>query len=197
MKRNASSVLEVRPLHDRVIVQRLAGEPTSKEGVTVAKEIELEDRLENLGAQMVKEVASNTSDVAGDGTTTATVLARGIMAEGTRMVAAGHDPMALKRGIDRAAARVVESLVASSRNVKGRQEIAQVGAISANGDSTIGDIMAEAMDKVGKDGVIDPIKVVRTGLLNAALVAGLLLTAEAAISEKPPETDAMHGRDII
>ena len=143
------------PKGRNVVLEKSWGAPNvTKDGVTVAKEIELDDKLENLGAQMVKEVASKTSDVAGDGTTTATVLARGIMAEGTRMVAAGHDPMALKRGIDRAAARVVESLVASSRTVKGRQEIAQVGAISANGDSTIGDIIAETMDKVGKDGVI-------------------------------------------
>jgi chaperonin GroEL len=143
------------PKGRNVVLEKSWGAPTvTKDGVTVAKEIELEDRLENMGAQMVKEVASKTSDVAGDGTTTATVLARGIMAEGTKMVAAGHDPMALKRGIDRAVEKVVESLKTSSKPVKGRDEIAQVGIVSANGDPTIGDIIADAMDKVGKEGVI-------------------------------------------
>src|SRR5579862_7371967 len=141
-------VVTLGPKGRNVIIEKSWGAPT------VAKEIQLEDKLENLGAQMVKEVASKTSDVAGDGTTTATVLARSIMAEGTKMVAAGHDPMALKRGIDRAVERVVASLKTSSKAVKGREEIAQVGNVSANGDSTIGDIIAEAMDKVGKEGVI-------------------------------------------
>ena len=143
------------PKGRNVVLEKSWGAPTiTKDGVTVAKEIQLEDKLENMGAQMVKEVASKTSDVAGDGTTTATVLAQSIMAEGTKMVAAGHDPMALKRGIDRAVAKVVESLKTSSKPVKGREEIAQVGNVSANGDSTIGAIIAEAMDKVGKEGVI-------------------------------------------
>src|SRR5512147_503275 len=116
------------PKGRNVVLDRSFGAPTvTKDGVTVAKEIQLEDKLENMGAQMVKEVASKTSDVAGDGTTTATVLARSIMAEGTKMVAAGHDPMALKRGIDRAVEKVVESLKTSSKPVKGRDEIAQVG----------------------------------------------------------------------
>jgi chaperonin GroEL len=122
--------------------------------VTVAKEIELEDKFENMGAQMVKEVASKTSDVAGDGTTTATVLARSIFTEGIKMVAAGHDPMSLKRGIDRAVESVVSELKGLSKPTKDRREIAQVGTISANNDSTIGDIIAEAMEKVGKEGVI-------------------------------------------
>jgi len=148
-------VVTLGPKGRNVILEKSWGAPTvTKDGVTVAKEIQLEDKLENMGAQMVKEVASKTSDVAGDGTTTATVLARSIMAEGTKMVAAGHDPMALKRGIDRAVEAVVASLKASSKPVKGREEIAQVGNVSANGDSTIGDIIAEAMDKVGKEGVI-------------------------------------------
>jgi chaperonin GroEL len=148
-------VVTLGPKGRNVIIEKSWGAPTvTKDGVTVAKEIQLEDKLENMGAQMVKEVASKTSDVAGDGTTTATVLARSIMAEGTKMVAAGHDPMALKRGIDRAVERVAASLKASSKPVKGREEIAQVGNVSANGDSTIGDIIAEAMDKVGKEGVI-------------------------------------------
>jgi chaperonin GroEL len=148
-------VVTLGPKGRNVLLEKSYGAPTvTKDGVSVAKEIQLEDKLENMGAQMVKEVASKTSDVAGDGTTTATVLARSIMAEGTKMVAAGHDPMALKRGIDRAVAKVVESLQAASKPVKSRDEIAQVGNVSANGDSTIGDIIAEAMDKVGKEGVI-------------------------------------------
>jgi chaperonin GroEL len=148
-------VVTLGPKGRNVVLEKSWGAPTvTKDGVTVAKEIQLEDKLENMGAQMVKEVASKTSDVAGDGTTTATVLARGIMAEGIKMVAAGHDPMAIKRGIDKAVEKVVASLVASSRPVKSRDEIAQVGNVSANGDATIGDIIAEAMDKVGKEGVI-------------------------------------------
>jgi chaperonin GroEL len=148
-------VVTLGPKGRNVVLDKSWGAPTvTKDGVTVAKEIELEDKLENMGAQMVKEVASKTSDVAGDGTTTATVLARSIMAEGIKMVAAGHDPMALKRGIERAVEKVVESLEKSSKPVKRREEIAQVGNVSANGDSTIGDIIAEAMDKVGKEGVI-------------------------------------------
>jgi chaperonin GroEL len=148
-------VVTLGPKGRNVVLEKSWGAPTvTKDGVTVAKEIQLEDKLENMGAQMVKEVASKTSDVVGDGTTTATVLARGIMAEGIKMVAAGHDPMAIKRGIDRAVEKVVAALVASSRPVKSREEIAQVGNVSANGDATIGDIIAEAMDKVGKEGVI-------------------------------------------
>ena len=122
--------------------------------MTVAKEIELEDKFENMGAQMVKEVASKTSEVAGDGTTTATVLARAIFTEGAKMVAAGHDPMSIKRGIDRAVKVVVEKLKQLSKSTKDPKEIAQVGTISANSDSTIGEIIAEAMNKVGKEGVI-------------------------------------------
>src|SRR4029077_14420093 len=112
------------------------------------------DKFENMGAQMVKEVASKTSDVAGDGTTTATVLARSIFTEGAKMVAAGHDPMNLKRGIERAVAAVVEELKRQSKSTKGRAEMAQVGTVSANCDRTIGDMIAEAMEKVGKEGVI-------------------------------------------
>jgi chaperonin GroEL len=138
-----------------VVLEKSWGSPTvTKDGVTVAKEIQLEDKFENMGAQMVKEVASKTSDVAGDGTTTATVLARAIFTEGAKMVAAGHDPMSLKRGIDKAVAKATEELKALSKSTKGRDEIAQVGTVSANGDSTIGEIIAEAMNKVGKEGVI-------------------------------------------
>jgi chaperonin GroEL len=143
------------PKGRNVVLEKSWGAPTvTKDGVTVAKEVQLEDKFENMGAQMVKEVASKTSDVAGDGTTTATVLARAIFVEGSKMVAAGHDPMSLKRGIDKAVARAVEELKSLSKSTKGRDEIAQVGTVSANGDATIGDIIAEAMDKVGKEGVI-------------------------------------------
>jgi chaperonin GroEL len=126
----------------------------TKDGVTVAKEIELEDPFENMGAQMVKEVASKTSDIAGDGTTTATVLAQAIFAQGLKNVTAGANPTELKRGIDIAVAEVIKNLQSMSRDVSGKTEIAQVGAISANNDNTIGELIADAMDKVGKDGVI-------------------------------------------
>ncbi|MGH7917516.1 MAG: chaperonin GroEL [Candidatus Binataceae bacterium] len=143
------------PKGRNVVLEKSFGAPTvTKDGVTVAKEIELEDRFENMGAQMVKEVASKTSDIAGDGTTTATVLARAIYTEGIKMVAAGHDPMSIKRGIDRAVEAVTAELKTLSKPTKDRREIAQVGTISANNDSTIGDIIAEAMEKVGKEGVI-------------------------------------------
>jgi chaperonin GroEL len=143
------------PKGRNVVLEKSFGAPTvTKDGVTVAKEIELEDKFENMGAQMVKEVASKTSDVAGDGTTTATVLARSIFTEGIKMVAAGHDPMSIKRGIDRAVATITGELKSLSKPTKDRKEIAQVGTISANNDSTIGDIIAEAMEKVGKEGVI-------------------------------------------
>jgi chaperonin GroEL len=143
------------PKGRNVVLEKSFGAPTvTKDGVTVAKEIELEDKFENMGAQMVKEVASKTSDVAGDGTTTATVLARAIYTEGMKMVAAGHDPMTLKRGIDLAVEAVVGDLKNLSKQTKDRKEIAQVGTISANNDATIGEIIAEAMEKVGKEGVI-------------------------------------------
>ncbi|HYC54019.1 MAG TPA: chaperonin GroEL [Candidatus Binatia bacterium] len=143
------------PRGRNVCLEKSWGAPTvTKDGVSVAKEIELEDKFENMGAQMVKEVASKTSDVAGDGTTTATVLARAIFSEGSKMVAAGHDPMSLKRGIDKAVESVMQELKKLSKPTKSREEIAQVGTISANSDRTIGDIIAEAMDKVGKEGVI-------------------------------------------
>ena len=143
------------PKGRNVMLDKSFGAPTvTKDGVTVAKEIELDDKFENMGAQMVKEVASKTSDVAGDGTTTATILARAIFSEGVKMVAAGHDPMNIKRGIDKAVATVVDELKALSKPTKDQKEIAQVGTISANNDSTIGEIIAEAMNKVGKEGVI-------------------------------------------
>ncbi len=143
------------PKGRNVVIDKKFGNPTvTKDGVTVAKEIELEDEIENMGAQMVKEVATKTSDLAGDGTTTATVLAQAIFREGLKSVTAGVNPMSLKRGIDKAVEAVVEELKKISVPTKGRKEIAQVGAISANGDKEIGDKIADAMDKVGKDGVI-------------------------------------------
>jgi len=143
------------PRGRNVIIEKSWGSPTvTKDGVTVAKEIELEDKLANMGAQMVKEVASKTSDIAGDGTTTATVLAQAIYTEGSKLVAAGHNPMDIKRGIDAAVAKIVDNLKDQAKPTKGKTEIAQVGTISANGESVIGDILAEAMEKVGKEGVI-------------------------------------------
>src|SRR5512135_1678829 len=143
------------PRGRNVVIEKSWGAPTvTKDGVTVAKEIELEDKFENMGAQMVKEVASKTSDVAGDGTTTATVLAQAIYREGATLVAAGHNPMELKRGIDKAVESVVDELKKLSKPTKDQKEIAQVGTISANNDDTIGNIIAEAMSKVGKEGVI-------------------------------------------
>ncbi|HXV30663.1 MAG TPA: chaperonin GroEL, partial [Sinorhizobium sp.] len=142
------------PKGRNVVLEKKFGGPTvTKDGVTVAKEIELENKLENLGAQMVREVASKTSDVAGDGTTTATVLAQAIYREGVKSVAAGANPMAIKRGIEFATAQVVEKIHSLARPVEGKA-VSQVAAISANNDSTIGDIIAQAMEKVGKDGVI-------------------------------------------
>ena len=143
------------PKGRNVVIDKKFGAPTvTKDGVTVAKEIELSDPLENMGAQMVKEVATKTSDVAGDGTTTATVLAQAIVREGFRNVTGGVNPMALKRGIDKAVTAVVEQLKSISVPTAGKKEIAQIGAISANNDKEIGDLIAEAMEKVGKDGVI-------------------------------------------
>jgi chaperonin GroEL len=143
------------PKGRNVIIEKSWGAPKiSKDGVTVAKEIELENKFENMGAQMVKEVASKTSDVAGDGTTSATVLAQAVYREGSKLVAAGSNPMYIKRGIDKAVNLVVEDLKKLSKPTKEKKEIAQVGTISANNDSTIGDIISEAMEKVGKEGVI-------------------------------------------
>src|SRR5437870_621815 len=143
------------PKGRNVVIEKPFGAPTiTKDGVTVAKSIELHDRFENMGAQMVKEVASRTSDIAGDGTTTATVLAQAIYREGSKLVAAGNNPMEIKRGIDKAVTAVVEELKKLSKPTRGEMDIAQVGSISANGDKTIGNIIAEAMAKVGKEGVI-------------------------------------------
>ncbi|MGH7022229.1 MAG: chaperonin GroEL, partial [Caulobacteraceae bacterium] len=143
------------PKGRNVVIEKSYGAPrTTKDGVTVAKEIELEDRLENLGAQLLREVASKTSDKAGDGTTTATVLAQAIVVEGLKSVAAGMNPMDLRRGVDKAVVAAVASVKAASRKVTTNDEIAQVGAVSANGDKEIGDMIAKAMKKVGNEGVI-------------------------------------------
>src|SRR5437588_3408617 len=143
------------PKGRNAVLEKSYGAPTiTKDGVSVAKEIELKDKFENMGAQMVKEVASKTSDVAGDGTTTATVLAQSIVTEGFKYVAAGMNPMDLKRGIDKAVISVVEELKKISKPCTTSKEIGQVGAISANADPNIGQIIADAMDKVGKEGVI-------------------------------------------
>ncbi len=143
------------PKGRNVVLDKSWGSPTvTKDGVTVAKEIELTDKFENMGAQMVKEVASKTSDMAGDGTTTATVLARSIYEQGQKLVAAGNNPMAIKRGIDKAVDAIVKELGNNSKPTKDQREIAQVGTISANNDENIGNTIAEAMNKVGKEGVI-------------------------------------------
>jgi chaperonin GroEL len=151
---NAAKVT-LGPRGRNVLLQRSFGAPLiTKDGVTVVKEIELEGKFENMGAMLIREVATKTSDVAGDGTTTATVLAQAILREGIRLLAAGYDPMNLKRGIDLAVERAVEHIKGQSKPIKDRERIAQVGTVSANGDETIGKLLAEAMDKVGKEGVI-------------------------------------------
>src|SRR5690349_9007208 len=143
------------PKGRNVLIEKSFGAPVvTKDGVTVAKEIELASKLENMGAQMVREVASKTSDKAGDGTTTATVLAQGFYNEGLKLVEAGHNPMDIKRGIDAAVEKIVAELKSMSKPCKSRTEIAQVGTVSANGDASVGDILAEALEKVGKEGVV-------------------------------------------
>src|SRR5687767_3962608 len=143
------------PKGRNVVIEKSFGAPRStKDGVSVAKEIELADRFENLGAQLIREVASKTNDKAGDGTTTATVLAQAIVVEGLKSVAAGMNPMDLKRGVDKAVAKVVEEIKNSSKKVTTNSEIAQVGTISANGDIEVGEMIARAMEKVGNEGVI-------------------------------------------
>ena len=161
------------PKGRNVVIDKKWGSPTvTKDGVTVAKEIELEDNFENMGAQMVKEVASKTSDIAGDGTTTATILAQAIYREGLKNVTAGANPMALQRGIKLAVDQVIESLKTLSKDVPGKKEIAQVGTISANNDATIGELIAEAMEKVGKDGVIT-VEEAKTTETNLDIVEGM------------------------
>jgi len=152
---SAAVKVTLGPKGRNAVLDKKFGSPTiTKDGVTVAKEIELEEPFENMGAQMVKEVAEKTSDTAGDGTTTATILAESIYREGLKNVTAGANAMALKRGIDKAVEKVVEELKRLSKPIKDKKEVAQVASIAANCDQTIGDLIAEAMDKVGKDGVI-------------------------------------------
>jgi chaperonin GroEL len=161
------------PKGRNVVIEKSFGAPLiTKDGVTVAKEIELENKFENMGAQMVKEVASKTNDQAGDGTTTATVLAQAIYREGVKIVSAGNNPTAVKRGIDKAVATVIAELKAMSKPVKGSQEIAQVGTISANNDKEIGQMLADAMDKVGKEGVIT-IEESKTAKTEVTVVEGM------------------------
>lgn len=161
------------PKGRNVVIQKSYGAPAiTKDGVTVAKEIELENNFENMGAQMVKEVAQKTNDDAGDGTTTATVLAQAIYREGVKLVTAGHNPMELKRGIDLAVSKIVEKLKSNTKKVKSKAEIAQVGTISGNNDKEIGDLLAEAMEKVGNDGVIT-IEESKTGVTTLDVVEGM------------------------
>jgi chaperonin GroEL len=161
------------PKGRNVVIDKAFGSPLiTKDGVTVAKEIELENKFENMGAQMVKEVASKTNDEAGDGTTTATVLAQAIYREGAKLVSAGHNPMSIKRGIDKAVAIIIDELKAMAKPVKGSNEVAQVGSISANNDSEIGQMLADAMDKVGKEGVIT-IEESKTAKTEVTVVEGM------------------------
>ncbi len=161
------------PKGRNVVIEKKFGAPTvTKDGVTVAKEIELEDPLENMGAQMVKEVASKTSDIAGDGTTTATILAQGIFREGLKNVTSGANPMSIKRGIEKGVKAVVEELKNMSRPLPGKKEIAQVGSISANNDEEVGNLIADAMEKVGKDGVIT-VEEAKTTVTNLEVVEGM------------------------
>ncbi|QDK43765.1 chaperonin GroEL [Bdellovibrio sp. ZAP7] len=161
------------PKGRNVVIDKSFGSPMiTKDGVTVAKEIELENKFENMGAQMVKEVASKTNDEAGDGTTTATVLAQAIYREGAKLVSAGHNPMSIKRGIDKAVAIIIDELKAMAKPVKGSNEVAQVGSISANNDKEIGQMLADAMDKVGKEGVIT-IEESKTAKTEVTVVEGM------------------------
>ena len=161
------------PKGRNVVIDKAYGAPRiTKDGVTVAREIELEDKFENMGAQMVREVASKTNDLAGDGTTTATVLAASILREGAKLVAAGMNPMDLKRGIDIGVAAVVKEIQARARKVKSSAEIAQVGTIAANGDATVGEMIARAMDKVGNEGVIT-VEEARTAETELDVVEGM------------------------
>lgn len=161
------------PKGRNVVIEKSFGAPLiTKDGVTVAKEIELENKFENMGAQMVKEVASKTNDDAGDGTTTATVLAQAIFREGAKIVSAGHNPMEIKRGVDRAVSQVVDELKKMAKPIKGKNEIAQVGTISANNDKEIGEMLSQAMDKVGKEGVIT-VEESKTALTELEVVEGM------------------------
>jgi chaperonin GroEL len=180
------------PKGRNVVIDKKFGSPTiTKDGVTVAKEIDVPDPVENLGARMVREVASKTSDIAGDGTTTATVLAQAIVREGAKNVAAGANPMGLKRGIEKAVERMVIDLKELSQPVKGEM-IAQVGTISANADATIGKIIADAMDKVGKDGVIT-VEEAKTMETSPEVVEGMHSTAATSPRTSSPTRSAWNA----
>jgi chaperonin GroEL len=189
------------PRGRNVVIEKSWGAPTvTKDGVTVAKEIEIENKFQNMGAQMVKEVASKTSDVAGDGTTTATVLAQAIYNEGAKLVAAGMNPMDLKRGIDASVASIVEQITKMATPTKGKDDIAQVGTISANGDQEIGNMIAEAMKKVGKEGVIT-VEEAKTLTSELDIVEGAVLRdrhradgvrAQRLLHPHPREEDLEH-----
>src|SRR5215207_9672013 len=168
------------PKGRNVILDKSYGAPRiTKDGVTVAKEIELSDKFENMGAQMVREVASKTSDLAGDGTTTATVLAASIMKEGIKLVAAGMNPMDLKRGIDIAVTEVVKDIAARAKKVGSSEEVAQVGTISSNGDNAIGQMIANAMQKVGNEGVIT-VEEAKTAVTELDVVEGMQFDSQSA-----------------
>ncbi len=196
------------PKGRNVVLDKSFGSPNvTKDGVTVAKEMQLEDKFENMGAQMVKEVASKTSDTAGDGTTTATVLAQSIYSEGQKLVVAGTNPMALKRGIEKGVAAVVSELKKMSKPVKGKSEIVQVGSISANNDEMIGKLISEAMDKVGKEGVItveevSPYFVTDPEKMEANLESPYILIHEKKISAMKDmvpilESVAQSGKPLV
>src|SRR5678816_3996719 len=187
------------PKGRNVVIDKSYGAPRiTKDGVTVAKEIELKDKFENMGAQMLREVASKTNDLAGDGTTTATVLAQSIVREGMKSVAAGMNPMDLKRGIDIAVGKVVEDLKARSKDVAGSAEIAQVGSIAANGDKEVGEKIAEAMEKVGKEGVITVEEAKGlAGSAEIAQVGSIAANGDKEVGEKIAEAMEKVGKEGV
>ncbi len=181
------------PKGRNVVIEKSFGSPTvTKDGVTVAKEIEIENKFENLGAQLVKEVASKTSDIAGDGTTTATVLAQAIYREGSKLVAAGHAPLELKRGIDKAVEAVVAQLHKDAKSTKDANEIAQVGTVSANGDITIGKLLSEALEKVGKEGVIT-VEEAKTAETSLEVVEGATIRPRLPVAVLRDRSGAPRG----
>ena len=199
-KLSAAVTSTLGPSGRNVILDKKFGSPQiTKDGVTVAKEIELADPFENMGAQMVREVASKTNDVAGDGTTTATLLAESIYREGLKNITAGANPMALKRGIDQATAAVVDAIAKLAKKVKSAEEIAQVATLSANGESEIGDIISEAMDKVGKDGTItvEEAKTLETTLDVVEAIAKLAKKVKSAEEIAQVATLSANGEEAI
>ena len=173
------------PKGRNVVLEKMAGAPViTNDGVSIAQEIHLSDPFENMGAHLVREVASQTSDVVGDGTTTATVLAQAMVREGMRRIAEGANPQLLRRGIDDAAARVIDELGRMATPVTSKDELAYVASIAANNDPRIGSVIADALDAVGREGVIDAAKVTRSALQNAVSIAALLPTTEALVAEE-------------